>query len=73
MKGFRQEKEHGYPSYPSVADARRGSSISTVTAMRDTQDNIESASTPSDDGCSLSRPSSNYRYVSLSFILLMLS
>ncbi|KAK4610238.1 hypothetical protein CLAFUW4_14036 [Fulvia fulva] len=61
MKGFRQEKEHGYPSYPSVADARRGSSISTVTAMRDTQDNIESASTPSDDGCSLSRPSSNYR------------
>ncbi|EME38574.1 hypothetical protein DOTSEDRAFT_75929 [Dothistroma septosporum NZE10] len=61
MKGFGQEKEHVYPSYRSVADARRGSSISTVTTMRDTQDMREAASTPSDEGGSLSRPSSNYR------------
>ena len=69
MKGFRQEKEHDYPSYQSLADARRGSSISTVTAMRDTQDMPEGASTPSDEGSSLSRPSSNYRYVMLLFII----
>ena len=64
MKAFRQEKEHDHPSHQSVADVRRGSSMSTVTAMRDTPDMPDGASTPSDDGrVSLPRPSSNYRYV----------
>lgn len=69
MRSFRpeREKEHDYPLYQSVDDARRGSSISTVTVTRDSQEMKDGSLTPSDDGSSLSRPPSNHRYVSLFF------
>lgn len=68
MKGFgRHEKEHDQPpayNNNAVDNARRGSSISTVTITRDHYDMAEAGSlTPSDEDGSISRPPSNYRYV----------
>lgn len=68
MKSARQEKEHEYPQYCSAEDARRGSSVSTLTITRDHYDMPDGSRTPSDEGGSLSRPSSNYRYVCSHFI-----
>lgn len=68
MKSARQEKEHEYPQYCSADDVRRGSSVSTLTITRDHYDMPDGSRTPSDEGGSLSRPSSNYRYVCSHFI-----
>lgn len=62
MRSVRQEKEQDHRPYQSFDDARRGSSISTVTVTRDYEPS-EGMLTPNEDDCSLSRPLSNYRYV----------
>lgn len=62
MRSLRQEKEQDHLPYHSFDDARRGSSISTVTITRD-HDTPEGMLTPNEDDGNLSRPPSNYRYV----------
>lgn len=62
MRSARSEKEQDHLPYQPVDDARRGSSISTVTVTRDYEPS-EGMLTPNEDDCSLSRPLSNYRYV----------
>ncbi|KAK4496291.1 hypothetical protein PRZ48_012271 [Zasmidium cellare] len=60
MRSVRQEKEQDHLPYQSFDDARRGSSISTVTVTRDYEPS-EGMLTPNEDECGLSRPPSNYR------------
>lgn len=62
MRSVRQEKEQDHLPYHSFDDARRGSSISTVTVTRDYEAS-EGMLTANEDDCGLSRPPSNYRYV----------
>lgn len=65
--GFRsphQEKENEYTRYHGMNDARRGSSISTVTASRDHEMTDDHQSHNEEDSGS-SRPGSNYRCVHL--------
>lgn len=63
--GFRsphQEKEIDHTRYQGSNDARRGSSISTVTGTRDHEMTDDHSMHNDEDGGS-SRPGSNYRYV----------
>lgn len=62
MRSCRQEKEQDHFPYQSVDDARRGSSISTVTVARD-YETPEGMLGPNEEDGSLSRPPSSYRYV----------
>jgi len=57
-----QEKEFDYTRYHGMNDARRGSSISTVTGTRD-HDMTDDNQTNNDEDSGSSRPGSNYRYV----------
>lgn len=60
--GFRQEKERDDSAHDTAGDTRRGSSISTVTFTRES-DMADDHMSHSDEDGSVSRPSSNYRYV----------
>lgn len=65
VRNTRPSKEHDntIARYP-FDDARRGSSISTITAGRD-QDMPDDSHSQSDEDGNSSRPTSNYRYVAL--------
>ena len=62
MHGFRQEQERSIYAQRTAAEARRGSSISTVTIDRD-YDMVEDHTAHSDEDGGGCRRSSNYRLV----------
>ncbi|KJX96315.1 C2H2 finger domain protein [Zymoseptoria brevis] len=61
LRDYRLEKEHEYPPHHASEEfLRRGSSLSTITGVRD-RDMSDGRLTPSDDGGSITRPLSNHR------------
>lgn len=61
----RQEKEHAHTVHHDYDGARRGSSISTITAVGKDHDMADDSLAHSDEDGSASRRASNYRCVSL--------
>ena len=77
-KGMRQENEQDTAVYTRFDDARRGSSISTVTLGRDNEMAEDGLVHSDEDGNSSRPPSSNYGYVPttprfMAFLLRLLS